>query len=352
MKRVLAGLGGLVSFVVMDCVVAVVRDRVKPPALVIDRATAQRVEEPRPLIDNVQMSLVWTSITGSRVLCRTRAFLDYLEGMTISSGETMNTPESVERIDGFIRDNGVDISDLDRDLNDFSTLNEFFGRPLRAGARPIDSPDDATVAVSPADCRLRCFNQHDGEAMVDVKSHQIDIARLLGTSAKSGGSGAHPVDAFYEQTRAAGFAVAVCRLAPCDYHRFHWPVDARWSRDDVLDIVGDYHSVSPTAVRSAVDVLGTNRRVTVPFESDEFGPGALVIVGALKVGSVELAEADGQVRRGDELGRFLYGGSTVVLIMGADRIDFDQDLVSPAVPGAEVLVRMGQSLGQSTHTSR
>lgn len=51
----------------------------------------------------------------------------------------------------------IDVKELDRDVKDFNTFNEFFSRPLKEGARPVTDPDNDKVIVSAADSRLMVF---------------------------------------------------------------------------------------------------------------------------------------------------------------------------------------------------
>ena len=49
----------------------------------------------------------------------------------------------------------------------------------------------------------------------------------------------------------------------------------------------------------------------------------------------------GPVRRGVEKGYFRFGGSTVVMVVEAGKVTFDDDLVKSTEQGIETLVRMG-----------
>ena len=97
-----------------------------------------------------------------------------------------------------------------------------------------------------------------------------------------------------------------------------------------------------------MDVLGRNRRTVIVADSPTFGHVAIVVVGACKVGSIEITSPPRQgASKGDELGLFKYGGSTVVVVFDAARISFDADLVEHSKNGTEVLVQVGTSLGKS-----
>lgn len=296
------------------------------------------------MVDRMQIAATWGTFTGSRLLCRSRWFLDYLEGLTLRAAEATDQSASAADIGRFIEDNGVDVKDLDRDVDDFATLNEFFSRPLRAGSRPLAAPDDPAVVVSPADARVRCVEvPPQATGGVVAKGRDLTIRSLLGIR---GGEG-DAREAFCDAAETDGWSALVCRLAPGDYHRFHWPVDAVWSTEAVADLAGEYHSVAATAALSTVDVFGRNRRVIVPASTNLFGDVMVAVIGAVKVGSVRLTGSDGRVTRGDELGLFAYGGSTVVVAFSHDRIVFDDDLVSLTADGGEVLLQMGNAVGRA-----
>ena len=55
----------------------------------------------------------------------------------------------------------IDLNDIAQPLDSFPTFNEFFYRRLRPGSRPVAAPQDPTVAVSAADCRLMAYSSVD-----------------------------------------------------------------------------------------------------------------------------------------------------------------------------------------------
>lgn len=83
---------------------------------------------------------------------------------------------------------------------------------------------------------------------------------------------------------------------------------------------------------------------------DRVVPVALVAVGALLVGSIRWSPAarpGATVRKGDELGWFQYGGSTVVLVFpAAAGVQWDADLAASSAEGVETIVRAGNHIGR------
>jgi len=75
-------------------------------------------------------------------------------------------------------------------------------------------------------------------------------------------------------------------------------------------------------------------------------PIAFVAIGALLVGSIAFTAEEGQtVKRGDELGYFAYGGSTVVVVFPKGLMKFDEDLVANSKKKLETLMKVGNSIG-------
>jgi phosphatidylserine decarboxylase len=152
-------------------------------------------------------------------------------------GWRMSRPASAARVEPFIAQYGLDASELDRPADSFATFNEFFSRPLRAGARPID-PDVRSV-VFPADGRHLGFARWGTQDRVYAKGQSFDLASLLGDAALG--------------REFAGGALVISRLCPVDYHRFHFPIGGVAGAPRAIE--GPLFSVSPIALRRRVEYL-------------------------------------------------------------------------------------------------
>ncbi|CRK36341.1 hypothetical protein BN1723_004210 [Verticillium longisporum] len=228
----------------------------------------------------------------------------------------------------------LDMSEVLRPLEDFKNFNEFFYRALKPGARPCSAPDHPGIVVSPADCRSVVFNSVDHATTVWIKGREFSVKRLLGD--------AYPEDA----KRYENGALGIFRLAPQDYHRFHIPVDGRLDKPKL--IAGEYYTVNPMAIRSALDVYGENVRVVCPIDSLKHGRVMVICVGAMMVGSTVITRNEGdEVKRAEELGYFKFGGSTIVLLFEEGKMRFDDDLTDNSAGALETLVRAGMSIGHS-----
>jgi phosphatidylserine decarboxylase len=245
--------------------------------------------------------------------------------MSNKQGKKYDDPASRSQIESFIEFHKLDMSEVLLPVDEFKTFNEFFYRALKPNARPCSAPDNPRIIVSPADCRSVVFNRIDQATAVWIKGREFSVKRLLGD--------AYPNDA----KRYENGALGIFRLAPQDYHRFHIPVDGTMLEPKT--IAGEYYTVNPMAIRSALDVYGENVRVLVPIDSPEHGRVMVICVGAMMVGSTVITRTGGeQVKRAEELGYFKFGGSTIVLLFEEGKMKFDGDLVDNSNTALETLV--------------
>ncbi len=245
-------------------------------------------------------------------------------------------------IGAFSRAFRVDLSDAaEPDPYRYDSFNQFFTRALKPGARPL--PADPQAIASPADGTISALGPIDGDRLLQAKGRYFTVAELLGGDEELA-------------RRFHGGRFLTVYLSPRDYHRVHMPVSGRLER--MIHIPGRLFSVASHTVRTIPRLFARNERVAAVFESER-GPLAVVLVGAINVGSVEVVwsgevtpPAGRSVRtwsytgpdaialeRGAELGRFNMG-STVIVLFGPDQIEWDATLAS------EQKVRMGQQLGR------
>lgn len=245
-------------------------------------------------------------------------------------GAFCNSSLSRGRIAPFARRYGIALDDAAVPVGGFRTFNEFFRRRLRPEARPFAAAPD--VLVSPADCRALVFA--DGCAgEFAVKGLGFSIAGLLRT----------PQQEKARCTDLDGGQVAVFRLCPMDYHRFHFPAAGRklaaWRVD------GAYGSVNPLPLRLGIKVFEENVRQVTLLELERFGRCAMVEVGAFGVARIVQTHVGEEVAKMDEKGYFEFGGSTVVLILPPGSVDFSGPLRSWSEKGIETLLKAGDTLG-------
>lgn len=131
---------------------------------------------------------------------------------------------------------------------------------MKPSARPIEKPDDPYRLVSAADCRLMAFETVSEATRLWIKGREFTVSRLLG-------------DAYKDQAeRYNGGALAIFRLAPQDYHRFHSPVEGKIG--PMKYIAGEYYTVN-VSERLRLPWITSAHCVFPPASSDQNGSGRL-----------------------------------------------------------------------------
>lgn len=306
---------------------------------VIDRQTRERTFEPMSIYVRVGMHLLYYGTAQEKVLQweRTKKLLKvHSEKM----GQQYDVPESKDHIQPFIKSFNLQGSlheMKEPDPTKYATFNEFFAREIKASARPIAEPKNKAVVSSPADCRLTAFPTVDLATKYWIKGSGFTLARLFGDEALA--------------QRFDGGSLLVARLAPQDYHLWHSPTGGKV--DKISEITGTYYTVNPQAIneKGTLDVFCENRRsVMVLNRAGTGAPVAIVAVGAMLVGSIKYnqgVQEGAEVQRGQCLGAFYYGGSTVIVVYPKGEVTFDADLVETSTEqGCETFVKVGWRVGE------
>ncbi|KAF9093686.1 hypothetical protein BGX23_003028 [Mortierella sp. AD031] len=297
--------------------------------IVQDRATGAMMEEKMPTFIRLGIRMLYRSPAQKIHVGKV------LSNMSFKQGRKFDDPRSKRDIEPFIRFHNLEsqMKEVLEPIQNFKNFNEFFYRKLKPDARVLASPGNDRVAVSVADCRMTCWQTISDATKFWIKGRQFTIARLVGD---------HELAKKYE-----GGSLAIFRLAPQDYHRYHIPVKGVLSEPTLIG--GEYYTVNPMAIRSQLDVYGENKRIVSTIKSAEFGSVAFVAIGAMMVGSIVLTTQGGQsVERMDEHGYFAFGGSTIVVLFEPNSIQFDEDLLRSSKEQIEMLVKVGMRIGVST----
>lgn len=293
--------------------------------LVQDRITGQINEERMSVYVRLGIRLLYKAL-GSREMEKKR-IKKMLKSLSVKQGKKYDDPASVAQIESFVNFHRLDMSEVLLNMSDFKNFNEFFYRALKPDARPCSAPDRPEIIVSPADSRCTVFNTIDDATRIWVKGRDFTMEKLFGD--------AYPLDA----KRYKGGSMGIFRLAPQDYHRFHIPVDGVLGTPKAIE--GEYYTVNPMAIRSALDVYGENIRVVVPIDSVSHGRVMFVCIGAMMVGSTVITRKAGEkVKRAEELGYFKFGGSTVLLFFEPGQMVYDDDLIDNSNEALETLVSL------------
>lgn len=208
-------------------------------------------------------------------------------------GHRMDRRSSARKIQPFVEEFDIDMSSAQK--QEFSSFNDFFTRKLKNNARPVDTC--STVVVSPADGKILAFANISNSDFI-IKGYRFDISSFLNNERLA--------QKYFDGT------MVIIRLAPFDYHRFHFPVSG--SVSPVTRIDGDYYSVNPLALRKMTEIFCLNKREYTIISNPLFGDVVIAEVGATMVGSIVQTYTGNFVKKGEEKGYFKFGGSTVVLL--------------------------------------
>ncbi|HVZ74853.1 MAG TPA: archaetidylserine decarboxylase [Polyangia bacterium] len=220
---------------------------------------------------------------------------------------------------------GIDVSEAEKPLSEYSGFDDFFTRRLRAGLRPIDR--EPGRVVSSADGKVVESGLVEAGKLLQAKDVLFSLDELLGDADAA--------------ARLEGGAYLITYLSPKDYHRVHAPVGGRvvgWRH-----VPGVLFPVNARSVNREPRLFVGNERFVTLIES-EAGFCAVVMVAAVGVGHVTAAydadvathEADFKragvrerrydvprpIGRGDELGIF-HLGSTTIVVFERGRVTLD-----------------------------
>lgn len=244
-------------------------------------------------------------------------FLSTPLSLTEKSLESFYTAENYN-VDGYVTPEGGWLG---------HTFNEFFARKFKPGTRPIDGPSNPAVIVSAADSTF------DGSWDIDDKSNVTfyakglpwTIGELLANSQYAGDfAGGKFMHAF---------------LAPYDYHRQHAPVDGKVLEARVLQgqtylqVVVEKSNDGKVVLRPGRKMHSGGKELSAPdspgyqfcqarglivIDSPKVGKVAVLPIGMAQVSSVVLSTYEGaEVKKGDEISYFQFGGSDIVLVFQA-----------------------------------
>jgi phosphatidylserine decarboxylase len=260
-------------------------------------------------------------------------------------GEFMDTPASKRYVAEWLSDKRIEKEDYNlpnpkaRD-GGFKSFNDFFARTLKNQDkdRPQTMPERDYIISAPTDCIINSIPQTivDESTLISTKGNQkLNIKEMLDNSR-------------YYRNFVGGVAVS-CVLMPNTYHRYHSPIDGNIVESKIIEdpLLGmnDFPSFVPK--NGNVGYYGADfnqfsnyKRGYFIGDTGKYGHVAMVAVGLSNIGSVVFNKKYSDVsrsvpvKRGDELGHFLYGGSLFIMIFEKDHFK-----------SGAIKVRLGNQIG-------
>ncbi len=225
-------------------------------------------------------------------------------------------------IKGFVKSNGIELNNYESD--NFKCFNDCFCRKIKPELRPIDT--EKTHFISPCDGLLSVYNVTD-ETVLPIKQSSYTVRELLGG------------DPVYEKYRDG--VCLVFRLCVDHYHRYCYLDNLK--KGENIFIKGRLHTVRPIALQRYPVFVQNCREYTV-METESFGTVTQIEVGAMLVGKIKNNHGSGEFTRGEEKGMFLYGGSTIVVLVEKGRLNINKTFFEETQNGNEAPVKMGECL--------
>lgn len=243
-------------------------------------------------------------------------------------GKVMDRSISTKRIKPFIDSLNIDMSEAEKSVDDFESFNDFFYRKLKPGSRTIQEG-----LTSPGDGRLLVFPNVSQVKHFFIKGRKFTLAEFLKDD--------DLVVAFHQAS------MAILRLAPDDYHRYHFPYTGTPSLSEEID--GTNYSVSPIALdENFAKVFQENKKEICKLNTENHGQMLIVPVGATMVGSINATYMPNRrVEKGGEMGFFAFGGSCVVVLFSPEHFKLDEDLVNNTQNKLETKVKMGEKIASA-----
>lgn len=209
----------------------------------------------------------------------------------------------------------INIAEVSKPLEEFTSLHDFFTRELQEDARPIDAGD---ALVSPVDAKVESFGHITDDMVFMVKGKAYRLEDLLGNEQRANA---------YRNGRYIVFY-----LSPADYHRMHSPVDAHVVRQYVLG--QNSYPVNEMGLTFGKKPLSHNYRMVTQLQAANGVQMDFIKVGAMFVNSIALTNTSNEWVRGEEVGYFTFG-STVVMLFEQETVEFTENVVQGS------MIRMG-----------
>lgn len=269
---------------------------------------------------NKALSFLYNSICGRillKLLCS--GFVSKLVGKYMASRL------SKCRIKKFISVNNVDMSLYEN--KEYDSFNDFFIRKKKEEFISIDY--DKEALISPCDSKLKVF-PITSDSIFFIKGSPYSVSEFL-----------------KNDTLANEYKNGLClvfRLTVDDYHRYCF-FDSGKQLGEKVYIKGILHTVNPISL-GRYNYYKQNCREYTILETESFGKAVQAEVGAMLVGKI-VNYGVKEFSRGDEKGRFEFGGSTIVVLLKEGVAEIDKDIVENSEQDIETAVRIGERIGKA-----
>lgn len=217
------------------------------------------------------------------------------------------------------------ISMKDYERRHYNSFNDFFTRQVKPGKRPIDRKK--SHLITPCDGKVSAY-KIEQDLMLPIKNSTYSLDSILRDRVLA--------------NEFAGGTCVVIRLSVDNYHRYAYVDSGRKGKNFFIN--GVLHTVNPLSFKY-FDIFKENSREYTVINTDNFGKVIQMEVGALLVGRIVNYDESCKVSRGQEKGKFEYGGSTCILFLKKGAVKLDDRFWVNTANGIETEVKLGQCIG-------
>ncbi len=220
----------------------------------------------------------------------------------------------------------------------FTSWDEFFTRPFKAGVRPVAAPDDDSVIVNACESApYRIAHNVKKQDKYWIKAQPYSLVNIFNKD--------EVTDSFVGGTIYQAF------LSALSYHRWHAPISGTIVK--AYNIYGTYYSenyyegfaagdevdpAAPDYSQGYIAEVASRAVIIIEADNKDIGQLAFVAIGMAEVSSNEITVKVGQhVNKGDQLGMFHFGGSTHLLIFQPGvNVEFDLHGQTPSINATNI----------------
>lgn len=250
---------------------------------------------------------------GGEILFNNNVFSSWFIDFLDARGQYLETPQSLA--EGILNDwksfPAVKLDSYKPPYNQkkYNSFNDIF---LRVPKKPfkVDGKNYPGVLVSPASGKIHQIYAKNVTSNFKVKRDVLNIRQALNNSPHA--------------EQFIGGKIVDVLLWYTDYHYFHAPISG-----EIIE-VGEYAGSYNYNFQNVdwYKALAKHKRVCYVIKSKEFGLVAMIPVGFWGVGSIVTdakIKKGYQITKGEKIGRFGYGGSSILLVFEPDKIEFTID---------------------------
>lgn len=191
----------------------------------------------------------------------------------------------------------IDQAEMEKPIDEYLSLHEFFTRKLKKGSRIIYQ--DPMSVVSPVDATIEEMGRVSSDYTFTVKGKNYTISEMLGDDEK--------VQKYLNGT------YIIFYLSPSNYHRIHSPVSGKVTEQWMLGTKS--YPLNKYGLKYGKKPFSKNYRMITEMYYNNASI-AIVKVGAMFINSIELLGSKDELDKGAEIAYFSFGSSVVLLFEG------------------------------------